>query len=103
MTREPNAGASRAFDLVVASGFLGLFAPVIVAVAAALTIQSRDSVFLARRLLVLVFGPAPLVLAPVLAVLAWTRVELRDHTPADVVTGLVAGATVAAAVLTRVP
>lgn len=37
--------------------------------------------------LVIVFGPVLLVTAPVIALVAWSRVRLTDHTPAQVTTG----------------
>ncbi len=45
--------------------------------------------------LCLLFGPALLVLAPLIALSAWARVELRDHTPAQVAAGAAVGAAVA--------
>ena len=46
-------------------------------------------------ILVLVLGPALLTLAPVVALVGWARVEVGDHTPAQVVAGVGLGATVA--------
>jgi len=48
-------------------------------------------------ILALVFGPALNVLWLGAAAVAWSRVKLRDHTNAQVVAGLLCGATVAAA------
>ncbi|WP_433306604.1 phosphoesterase PA-phosphatase [Actinoplanes sp. CA-030573] len=48
--------------------------------------------------LVLVFGPLLLVIAPVVAAVGWSRVRLRDHTPAQVIVGAAIGATVAGVV-----
>ena len=39
-----------------------------------------------------VFGPAVLALAPVVLVVAWSRVRLRDHIPAQAIVGFVLGA-----------
>lgn len=47
--------------------------------------------------LVQVFGPALLVGVAVVALVGWSRVALRDHTPAQVVAGAVVGAVLAAA------
>lgn len=46
--------------------------------------------------LTLVFGPALLVSFLVVALVAWSRVRLRDHTVGQVVTGAVAGVLIAA-------
>ena len=48
--------------------------------------------------LVLAVGPALLVLAPLVALSAWARVQLEDHTPAQVAGGAAVGATVAGVV-----
>ncbi|HWH00382.1 MAG TPA: hypothetical protein VNV66_13895 [Pilimelia sp.] len=44
--------------------------------------------------LVLEFGPPLLVSLAVVAVVGWSRVRLRDHTPAQVAAGVAAGAAV---------
>ncbi len=49
-------------------------------------------------ILVLVFGPALLVLGPMLVLVGWARVEMGDHTPAQVIAGSGLGAAVAAVV-----
>lgn len=49
-------------------------------------------------ILVLVFGPVLLVLAPVVALVGWTRVEVGDHSPAQAIAGSGLGAAVAAVV-----
>ena len=51
-------------------------------------------------ILVLVFGPAFALLVPLLALVGWARVELSDHTPAQVVTGAIIGAAVAGLIFT---
>ncbi|WP_423791092.1 phosphoesterase PA-phosphatase [Micromonospora cathayae] len=45
--------------------------------------------------LVITFGPALLVTAPVVALVGWSRVRLRDHTVAQVTAGTVVGLLVA--------
>jgi membrane-associated phospholipid phosphatase len=50
----------------------------------------------AAVILVLVFGPPLLALSPVVGLIGWSRVEIGDHTPAQVATGAVLGAVVAA-------
>lgn len=47
-------------------------------------------------ILVLVYGPALLVLVAIVPLVGWARVEVGDHTPAQVGVGVVLGATVAA-------
>lgn len=42
-----------------------------------------------------VFGPAMLVTTPLVLVVGWSRVQLGDHTPAQVIVGAVVGALVA--------
>ncbi|MEH1164767.1 phosphatase PAP2 family protein [Micromonospora sp. CPCC 205539] len=49
-------------------------------------------------ILVLTFGSLLLVAAPLLAVVGWSRVRLRDHTVAQVLTGGVLGALIAGVV-----
>lgn len=54
----------------------------------------------AITILVLVFGPLLLAMAPLVILTSWARVELGDHTPAQVVAGAGLGTMVAAAVFT---
>lgn len=49
-------------------------------------------------ILALVFGPALLVLSLLLGMVGWARVELGDHTPAQVIVGSGLGAVVAAVI-----
>jgi membrane-associated phospholipid phosphatase len=49
-------------------------------------------------ILVFVFGPALLTLVPLVALVGWARVEVGDHTPAQVVAGVGLGAAVAGVV-----
>jgi len=48
--------------------------------------------------LVLVFGPWMLVATPLVALVAWSRVQLTDHTTPQVIAGTVMGASLAAIV-----
>jgi membrane-associated phospholipid phosphatase len=48
--------------------------------------------------LVLVFGPALLATALVVAAVGWSRVRLRDHTVAQVLAGAAIGAVIAGVV-----
>ena len=52
----------------------------------------------ALTILTLVFGPAALILTPLVVLVAWARVAVHDHTPAQTVAGAVLGALVAASV-----
>lgn len=51
-------------------------------------------------ILILVFGPALLILAPAIVLVAWARVEVADHTPRQVGAGALLGVLVAAVVFT---
>jgi membrane-associated phospholipid phosphatase len=52
----------------------------------------------AATVLLLVFGPALLVVWPLVAVVAWSRVQVGDHTPAQVLAGVALGVVVNATV-----
>lgn len=52
----------------------------------------------ASVVLMLTYGALTAVTVPVVAVIGWSRVRLRDHTPAQAVVGAVFGAVVAATV-----
>jgi membrane-associated phospholipid phosphatase len=52
----------------------------------------------AATVLLLVFGPALLVVWPLVAVIAWSRVQVGDHTPAQVLAGVALGVVVNAIV-----
>jgi hypothetical protein len=53
-------------------------------------------------ILVMVFGPATLVFSPAVVLVAWARVTLLDHTPAQTLAGAALGAAVAASVFSIV-
>lgn len=46
----------------------------------------------AVTILILVFGPSMLLLAPLVALVAWARIDLQDHTPAQTIAGALLGA-----------
>ena len=50
----------------------------------------------------ILFGPGVLVLLPLVPLVAWSRIELAAHTPAQVVVGAVIGASVSGGVFTLV-
>jgi membrane-associated phospholipid phosphatase len=52
----------------------------------------------AATVLLLVLGPALLVVWPLVAVIAWSRVQVGDHTPAQVLAGITLGIVVNATV-----
>jgi membrane-associated phospholipid phosphatase len=90
------AGAPRDVVALVGAGGVGL------AVALAITLVWKISIHTAVAagavvVLALVFGPALLVLTPLVALSGWARVEVGDHTPAQVVAGAAVGAAVAGA------
>jgi membrane-associated phospholipid phosphatase len=87
-------GAPRDVVALVGAGAVGLF------VAVAITLLWKISIHVAVAagavaVLALVFGPVLLVLAPLVALAAWARVAVRDHTPAQVIAGAAVGAAVA--------
>jgi hypothetical protein len=87
-------GAPRDVVALVGAGAVGLL------VAVTITLVWKISVHVAVAsgavvVLALVFGPALLALAPLVALCAWARVAVRDHTPAQVVAGAAVGAAVA--------
>jgi membrane-associated phospholipid phosphatase len=52
----------------------------------------------AATVLLLVFGPALLVVWPLVALIAWSRVQVGDHTPAQVLAGIALGIVVNATI-----
>jgi membrane-associated phospholipid phosphatase len=52
----------------------------------------------AATVLTLVFGPALLAVWPLVALIAWSRVQVGDHTPAQVLAGVALGIVVNATV-----
>lgn len=89
------SGAPRDVSALVGAGAVGLL------VAICITLFWKISIHTAVMagtvaVLTLIFGPVLLALAPLVALCAWARVELGDHTPAQVTAGTIVGATVAA-------
>src|SRR5205807_7157458 len=79
-------GAPRALVALVGAMAVGL------ATATLVTLFWKISVHVAVVagtvvILVLVFGPTLLALAPAVALVGWARVEVGDHTPAQVMAG----------------
>lgn len=93
-------GAPRALFALVAAMVAG------VVVALAITIFWKISIHTAcaagtLAILVLEFGAPMWCLLPLVLVIAWARVALRDHTVAQVAAGIVVGFSVAATVMGR--
>jgi membrane-associated phospholipid phosphatase len=94
-------GAPRALFALVAAMVAG------VAVALAITVFWKISIHTASAagtvaILVIEFGPALWATLPIVAAVAWARVALRDHTPAQVTAGTLVGFAVAATVMSLV-
>ena len=89
-------GAPRPMIALIASMLTTL------AVLMAITIAWKVSVHAAVSsgsvvLLTIVYGPWMLALYPLVAIVSWSRVELRDHTKGQVLVGTILGAVVAGA------
>lgn len=94
-------GAPRQLVALVLAGLVGL------GVSLAITRHWKMSIHTgvasgAATILVLVFGPSMLATWPVVIAVAWSRVELRDHSLSQVVVGAVVGAVIAGVVFSAV-
>ncbi len=92
-------GAPRELAALVGAMVAGLGTSILVTLFWKLSIHAAVTAG-AVVVLVLVFGPALVVLVPLVAFVGWARVELGDHTAAQAVAGVALGATVAALVFT---
>lgn len=92
-------GAPRELLALVAAMFAGLGTALLVTLRWKMSIHTAV-VSGSVVILALVFGPALLLLLPVVALVAWSRVELDDHTPLQTLAGAVQGAAVAYVVFT---
>lgn len=90
-------GAPRELVALVAAMLIGLAASLLVTLVWKISIHTAV-VAGAIVILVLVFGPLLLVLVPLVGVVGWARVELRDHSLAQVMAGSGLGAVVAGVV-----
>ena len=90
-------GAPRELVALVAAMAVGLASSLLVTLVWKLSIHTAV-VAGAVVILVLVFGPALLALAPLVGLVCWARVAVRDHTPAQTIAGAALGATVATVV-----
>ena len=90
-------GAPRDLVALVGAMACGLASAALVTLVWKISLHSAVSAG-AVTILVLVLGPVSVVLAPFVALVAWARVDLGDHTPAQAVAGVGLGALVAATV-----
>lgn len=93
------AGAPQQLIALVIAGLAGLAVTVVLTLAWKISIHTAVASGTAT-ILFLVFGPALLLTWPLVAAVGWSRMELRDHSPAQVIAGAVVGTLVAAAVFT---
>ena len=91
------AGAPRELVALEAAMAVGLGSSLLVTLAWKISIHVAV-VAGAVVILLLVFGPGALVLAPTVALVAWARVVVHDHTFAQTVAGAALGACIAASV-----
>ena len=87
-------GAPRELVALVAAMLVGLVSSLLVTLAWKISIHTAV-VAGAVVILVLVFGPLLLLLVPLVGLVSWARVELSDHSPAQVAAGAGLGALVA--------
>jgi membrane-associated phospholipid phosphatase len=95
------SGAPRELIALEAAMVVGLGSSLLVTLAWKISIHVAV-VTGAVVILVLVFGPAALAFLPAVLLVAWARIALTDHTPAQTAAGAVLGATVAASVFSQV-
>ena len=91
-------GAPRELLALIVAGVVGLVSVTLVTlvwkISIHVTVVSGSVVTL-----IVIFGWPLLILVPIIALTAWSRVTLRDHTPGQVLTGALLGAIVAGVVL----
>ncbi len=88
-------GAARELIALLGAGVVGA------AVAFAITLRWKISIHTGViagvvTILILALGPWAFSLAPLVALVGWARVTVKDHTPAQVIAGAVIGASVSA-------
>lgn len=94
-------GAPQQLIALVVAMIVGLVVTLSITVAWKVSVHSAVAGG-AATIVYVVYGPAAaLVGAPAVAAVAWSRVQLRDHTVAQVCAGAVMGAVTAATVFTR--
>ena len=92
-------GAPRDLIALIGAMVLGLAVSLLVTLFWKISVHA-GSVAGALAVLAVVFGPGLLLLAPLLGLVAWARVELGDHTVAQVTGGAAVGAGVVVLVFT---
>lgn len=92
-------GAPRELFALVAAMAAGLLLSLLVTLAWKISVHT-GVVAGVVTIVTILFGPAFLLLCLLVVLVAWARVELGDHTPAQVVAGAALGAAVAALVFT---
>jgi membrane-associated phospholipid phosphatase len=92
-------GAPRQLLIVVAAMAVGLVVSLLITLVWKISVHT-GTVAGSIVILALIFGPAVLAFEVLAAIVGWARVELGDHTPAQVVGGGIIGAMTAAAVFT---
>jgi len=90
-------GASRELVVLVGAMAVGLLSSMLVTLFWKISVHCAV-IAGALVVLVVVFGPLLLAFGLVVALVAWARVEIGDHTPAQVVAGVALGAAVAGTV-----
>jgi membrane-associated phospholipid phosphatase len=90
-------GAPRDLVALVAAVAVGLLTALLVTLVWKVSVHAAV-VAGAVVVLALVFGPALLLLAPLVGLVGWARVEAGDHSPAQVLAGVVLGGAVAGTV-----
>jgi membrane-associated phospholipid phosphatase len=90
-------GAPRELVALVAAMTVGLSVSLLVTLWWKVSVHTAVAAG-AATVLALVFGPALLAVWPLVGVIGWSRVQLGDHTPAQVLVGVVLGAGVAATI-----
>lgn len=90
-------GAPRQLLIVVAAMAIGLVVSLLITLVWKISVHT-GTVAGSIVILALIFGPAVLILELLAALVGWARVELGDHTPAQVVGGGIIGAVTAAVV-----
>ena len=91
-------GAPRDLLALIAAMVTGLATTLLVTLKWKISIHTAVAAGTAVILALVLGAPLLLVAAPVLGLIAWSRVELSDHTPAQVVAGAGVGAMIAATV-----
>lgn len=92
-------GAPREMTALIVAMLATLFAILAITTAWKISVHTAVSAG-ALVMLALAYGPWVLAAAPLVALVGWSRVVLRDHTPAQVLAGAALGAVLAGAVFT---